>query len=156
MGVGGVRWNPDESIVIEALEKNDGKIRKTAQYLNVTHMTIYSYLNKHPAVKEVADALRNGYTNNLLDKAEDVFEFALDGKEEDLSNAIKSAIFVCNNLGRDRGYNHPNAALDGLRQSFELLNNSIEKNYYKDKKADEIIREADSCIHGEQRQDKPS
>ena len=104
-------------------------------------------------MKELEE-VRYAFNQALMDKSENVFDAALDGHEEDMTNALKAATFIMNNLGKERGYAHPNQVLGPLQASFDTLNSSIVKMHADQKH--ELIADADKCLHGEQCQDKPS
>ena len=150
----GCIWEPDEDRVIEVLEKVNGRLYKAIPIFGVNTRTLTNYLKRHPRVMKELEEVRYAFNQALMDKSENVFDAALDGHEEDMTNALKAATFIMNNLGKERGYAHPNQVLGPLQASFDTLNSSIVKMHADQKH--ELIADADKCLHGEQCQDQHS
>lgn len=118
----GVPWNPNKTVVLDALKRSDGVITFAAEALGVCRATLFTYVSKHPDVKEFVDSMRYSYDTKLLDGAENVLKKAIEGV--DLDKALKSAFFVLNNKGSERGYsaknnpNNPSGAIEGQLEQF--------------------------------------
>lgn len=107
MGVPGVPIKINPSEIAEAIKKYRGVVSRIHPALGMSHDTFYKLLKKHPSLKEALDEARETHTLELVDGAENALVKAL--SQDDMSIALKAAMYVLNNKGRDRGYNHPNA-----------------------------------------------
>ena len=85
-------YSDDE--IIGALKACRGKIYVAADRIGCTPQTIYTHMEKNPAIKTLVDDLRS----KMVDKAELKFEQAIDaGEHWAIAMALKT-------LGKDRGY----------------------------------------------------
>lgn len=95
--------------IIEALEKTMGNIRHAAKLLGYDYNTgpIFKRLKRHPEMREALEEIRRNRATVECDFAEDTVSYAMQQRERDLATSLKAAIFTLNNLGKDRGYCHP-------------------------------------------------
>lgn len=109
MATSGVKFNRSKNEIIEAIKKHNGKLTKVAKHLNCCYDTVRKYTDDDPEIVKLIHNLRQEYDENLCDLAEDTLTDAMDARVGDMTNALKSAFFVLNNKGKNRGYNHPEA-----------------------------------------------
>ena len=118
----GVPWNPKKDVVLDAIKRSDGVITLAAEALGVCRYTLHLYVKANPDVKEFLDSMRYSYDTALLDGAESVLKTAI--KSPDLDKALKSAFFILNNKGAERGYsaknnpNNPSGAIESQLEEF--------------------------------------
>ena len=110
MGTPGVPWTVDKLTIVEALKKRKGAVTLAAKDLSCCYTTLNKRIKEDEELKELVSQLRNAFTTELLDSAEDTLLYALDNKDQDLANALKSSFYVLNNKGKERGYAHPTDA----------------------------------------------
>ena len=113
MATPGVALKITDSELVNAITKHKGKLSYAARELNIHYVTLRKYTDDKPEIVQLIADLRNGYDVNLLDKAENVLEFAMDKMDTDINAALKSSMFVLNNKGKDRGYNPPSINQQG-------------------------------------------
>jgi hypothetical protein len=106
MGIQGIPFENchEKSDIIAALKKHDGKISYVAKELGCSHEAIYRYMDRHPDVKEARAEAQKAYLNKRLDVSESVLDVLASKVHTDPGNALKSAIYTLNNLGKERGY----------------------------------------------------
>lgn len=104
MGTPGVKFDRSKLEIVEAIKKYNGRLTRVAKEFNCKYDTIRKYTDDDPEVVELIRSLRQHYKENICDDAEDTLKDALDGRDKDMASALKSAFYVLNNLGRDRGY----------------------------------------------------
>ena len=112
MGTPGVKFDRPKSEIVEAIIKNNGKLTKVAKQLRCCYETVRKYTDDDPEIVQLIHNLRQEYDENLCDLAEDTLTDAMDARVGDMANALKSAFFVLNNKGRNRGYNPPQAGFN--------------------------------------------
>jgi hypothetical protein len=125
MGVGGHPFKAHKHLIIESIVKHKGVLVRIAKDFGVERNTIRRKINEDPElIEELANA-RKDYIENLCDDAEDVLSMALKKADVDTNNGLKSAFYILNNLGRDRGYTPPAQAINPVDENylkrFELL-----------------------------------
>lgn len=116
MGTQGVAFECDKMILMSLLEKHQGRVSHVADELEIQRHTLLKYIKKDDELKDFLDSVRKGYQHQLLDDAEATIYYALEHKEENLNAALRSAFFILTNLGRDRGYDHPEVRVDDERK----------------------------------------
>jgi hypothetical protein len=109
MGTPGVPFDVPKETIVHALNKNRGVLRYACMDLDCSYHTLYRAVQKEPELIELLKALRHGLIEDRLDESEAVLEYALHNKSNDLSSALKAAMYKLNNLGRKRGYTPPSA-----------------------------------------------
>lgn len=109
MGTSGVKFDRSKDDIIDAIKKHRGKLYKVAKQLNCHYETVRKYTDDDPDIVQLIHDLRHGYDEDLCDLAEDTLVDAMEARVGDMGNALKSAFFVLNNKGKDRGYNHPDS-----------------------------------------------
>ncbi len=107
MGVGGRPFLFKKADMLRAIEKHNGVIMRIAKEFGVDRSTIHTKFREDVDFQQALSKARKEYVEVLLDKSESALEMALDRCEEDMNNALKSAFYYLNNLGRDRGYSPP-------------------------------------------------
>jgi len=100
-----LKWKKHE--IVESIKKYKGRLTKVAKELGCSYMTIRNHTDPYPEVVELIKHLRMDWNESLLDSAEDTLTDALDARNSDMNNALKSAFFVLNNKGKERGYVPP-------------------------------------------------
>ena len=103
MGQSGVPLNVSRDEIIEAMKACHGNMVRVARYLGCSHEAIYTRMRSDPELKAELAKAREAFVESLCDKAEDVLIYALE-QREDLTNAMKSAMYSLNNQGKQRGY----------------------------------------------------
>lgn len=109
MGIGGIRHGISDEDFIEALEQSEGVVTQAAKLLRVTPPTIYNIINENPHLEKALKDVRFRYQQKMLDRSEHVLQHLVH-QEQDMGLAYKSAVYTLNNLGRPRGYSHPEVA----------------------------------------------
>jgi hypothetical protein len=104
MGTQGVKFDRSKFEILEAIKKHNGKLTRAARELNCNYDTIRKYTDDDPEVVQLIKNLRQQYKEDMCDSAEDTLKDAIDGRNVDMTSALKSAFYVLNNLGRERGY----------------------------------------------------
>lgn len=107
MATPGVPFDIPIATIVASIKKHKGRLGKVAQELKCHFCTIKKYTDKHPEVVELIKDLRRDWNETLLDAAEDTLTDAMDARIDDMGSALKSAFFVLNNKGRERGYIPP-------------------------------------------------
>lgn len=95
--------------ILEALEKTLGNVRQAAKLLGYEYNTgpIFKRLKNHPDLRDALTEIRRNRAHMECDFAEDTVSYAMQQRERDLPTSLKAAIYTLNNLGKDRGYCHP-------------------------------------------------
>lgn len=93
--------------VIQSLKKCKGRITYSAKDLGIDYRTLRRIVDEDLALKEFMDELCYAREEKELDAAEEVLLHALDEHKKNMKNALSSAMFILNNRGKKRGYNHP-------------------------------------------------
>jgi predicted transcriptional regulator len=120
MGVGGVPFRPKKESIISALKKHGGIVTRAAIELGVARWVLSKYLSKHKEFDELKEDLRQNFRAQLCDKAETALEEILT-QNEDTTNRLRSAQYILNNLGKERGYS-PLAVQASGETARELIN----------------------------------
>lgn len=106
MAIPGIPHGITDDEFIIAFERCGGILEQAAAELGVTTKCIHDHMRKNPSVREELNQIRRRYQYRMLDRAEKVLNDSMD-QEEDPNLAFRSSVYVLNNLGRDRGYSHP-------------------------------------------------
>jgi DNA-directed RNA polymerase sigma subunit (sigma70/sigma32) len=109
MATPGKLFTKSKDEIVEAIKKHKGRLTKVAKELNCHYDTVRKYTDPYPEIVDLIKYLRQDYDENLCDLAEDTLTTAMENCPDDMSSALKSAFFVLNNKGKQRGYNHPDA-----------------------------------------------
>ena len=104
MGTPGVPFNIDKATIVETIKKRKGVITHICKDLHVCHGTMLKHINLDPELKELLDETRHEFSESLCDMAENTLAFAMNNRDTDPGNALGSAKFILNNLGKKRGY----------------------------------------------------
>ena len=110
---------------LQIMEKNKCVITHAAKQIGISRVAIYNYIKRHNLEDEITK-LRFAYVEQLIDKAEGVIEYAMEQKEEDLTNSIKASVFLLNNLGKSRGYAHP-IVENRFNKEFDTMDTNIQR-----------------------------
>jgi len=125
MGVGGHPFKVHKHLIVEAILKHKGVLKRVGDEFGVTRNTIRLKVNEDPELIEILADARKDYIENLCDDAENVLEIALKKADVDTNNGLKAAFYILNNQGRDRGYTPPAQAINPVDENylkrFELL-----------------------------------
>lgn len=100
----GVHWKGEKRDIEDALYKSKGRISHACKILNIARSTLYKYLDKHPELKDLIEKLRHDFEEVLLDKSENVIEYALSQMQNDLGYALKASFFTLKARGKKRGW----------------------------------------------------
>lgn len=106
MGVSGVRWKPQKSDIMDALQQAKGVVTQAAKMLGVQRTTLSEYIKNNPDIKPLLEEMRYHFEEELLDASEQLLRACV-GQRDDLSAALKAAFYYLNNKGKKRGYAHP-------------------------------------------------
>ena len=93
--------------IIDALKQNKGYVKYTAKYLGVSIHWIYKKIEEHN-LWQILEEIRHMNRIEYCDKSENVL-YKLLNREDVPQVQYKAAVYFLNNLGQDRGFNHPNA-----------------------------------------------
>ncbi len=104
MAIRGVPLNKTKQNIIDALKECKGVVTHAANKLKITRQCIYNIIKENEDMKPLLAEMREEYEEELLDAAEDVITYALNNKENDLTNAMKAAYFALNNKGSKRNW----------------------------------------------------
>jgi len=115
MGTPGVPWKMAKSRILEVIKKKKGVVAQICKELDIAFETYVKHIKNKEEFKEAIDNARNDYDTTIADMAENALMRGL--QDEDPNAYLKSAMYVLNNKGRDRGYNHPEAQ----KQVFTLV-----------------------------------
>lgn len=115
MATPGVKFDTPLEEIVELIKKHRGRLTKVAKELNCKYDTVRKYTDPYPEVVQLIKELRRDYEEDMCDLAEDTLFDAMDKRLVDMSNALKSAFFLLNNKGKDRGYNHPDSQNSGIQ-----------------------------------------
>ena len=106
MAVSGIKLNLPKESIITALTESKGVISRTALRLDVSEVYLRKRIKEFPDVEQLLEDLRFNYETKLLDMAEDCVVTAMSRQDSDPNNALKSAFFVLNSRGQERGYSN--------------------------------------------------
>lgn len=107
MGTPGVPWEVPREKIEQALKKQKGRLTYACKDLNCTYRVLKKHIDEHPDLQELLVRLRNEFDCTLLDMAESSLVRGM--SESDPNAYLRSAFYVLNHKGKDRGYNHPEA-----------------------------------------------
>lgn len=124
MGTPGVPLNFDKAVITSAIKKHRGRLYNVAKELGCHYETVRKYTDPHPDLVELIANLRKDFDENLCNSAEDTLTDAMEGRKKDMASALRSAFFVLNNKGIDRGYTPPHNMVkdDGKKVTPEQIN----------------------------------
>jgi hypothetical protein len=104
MGTPGVPWEGTKVQILASIKKQHGRVTYVAKELNCDYITVKKRIDADPELtKALADA-RSGFGETLLDMSESALMRGL--TNEDPNAYLKSAFYVLNNKGKERGYSH--------------------------------------------------
>lgn len=127
MGIPGVPFNCTKNQILDAIKKSGGRFLHIAALLNYDDSTVRKHINADPELVQALKDARNTRDEGLLDGAEDTLKLALEKADTDIQSALKSAFYVLNNKGKERGYASPDEkAADRMIQI-----NNVERPYHK-------------------------
>ena len=151
MAVGGIpiAQQIDPTLMLTTLKKNKGRLLSAARELDIDVVTLRKHFNSTEELKEELRSARNNYIEWRLDKCEEVMDKLLENVDDDPNNAFKSSQYILNNLGRERGYAHPEVAsvteaqekgyqdvLRQLKENHSLARNNAENNSNTESKSE--------------------
>lgn len=126
MGSRAEKFVPNHDELKKVIREYNGKMYPISIKMGVYSTTLINYIKRDPELSNYLSEIRETYKEKLVGQAEEVFEYAMDNKEEDLNNAMKAATYVCDNLGTMYGYNKvANNSHEELKRSFDQLNSAI-------------------------------
>ena len=99
----------ESALIISTLKKNNGVISKAARELGLHRDTLTAFFNSSEELKEILKKARLDYVTSRLDICEEVMDTLMTRIDDDPNHAFKSAMYILNNHGKDRGYAHPDA-----------------------------------------------
>ncbi len=127
MGTPGVPWVVTKEQLQQALKDHKGKISYVAKYFNVGYRCARRRIESDPELVQLMSDLRNEFEQTILDIAESTVAKTMTKLEEDTTNALKSAFFVLNSRGRERGWNNTLSEQVEITQKFDMLMNQIKE-----------------------------
>lgn len=104
MGIPGVPFDCTKDQILDAIKKSGGRFLHIAALLNYDDTTVRKHINADPELVQALKDARKTRDEGLLDGAEDALKKALEKVDTDMQSALKSAFYVLNNKGQDRGY----------------------------------------------------
>jgi hypothetical protein len=104
MGIPGVPFNCTKEEILDAIKKSGGRFLRIAALLNYADQTVRTHIYADPDLMQALKDARNTRDEGLLDGAEDTLKLALEKAGVDMNSALKSAFYVLNNKGKERGY----------------------------------------------------
>jgi len=150
MAIQGVPWDISNEIIIEHLKKSAGRTTHAKLTLNVTYMTLMKRINSDPELKEKLKEIRHEHDENLVDTAEIVLKKLADKADTDPAHALKSAFYILNNKGKERGYspyNNP-SNVPPNEANLELIQSLMEANKKQSKEIDELKSKTNAVDSG--------
>jgi hypothetical protein len=93
-------WVPNLEDVIVAIKENIGNLRAVAKHFGVSHIAMYSLMDRHPELKPIIDNARETGRNVLLDKAERNMSYYINDPEH--AKAYNASTYVLDKLGHER------------------------------------------------------
>jgi hypothetical protein len=128
MGTPGVALKIEKEKIEQSIKKHRGRVSLIADEFKCGWRAMNNLIQKHTDLVELLEEYRQYRDASLCDLAEDTLQDALDRRGVDMNNALKSAFFVLNNKGKDRGYNHPDANSNVIQitpaQAMKLIDES--------------------------------
>lgn len=109
MATSGSPWIIDKQDIIDTIKRRKGVLRHVAKDLNVAPTTLLKKINSDPEIVQLVKDERNAVHEISLDESEETILYAMQNREIDLSNALKSAFFTLNSKGESRGWKNTNA-----------------------------------------------
>lgn len=109
MGTPGVPLNIPRERIVQSIKKKKGIVTQICADLDIDYHTYQKHIRDDPELKAMLDRARHDYKETICDMAETAIMRAINQKD-DLNVAAKYSQYVLNNMGQDRGYNHPEAS----------------------------------------------
>lgn len=107
MGTPGVPFDATKEQILSAIKESGGRFLRIAALLGYADNTVRAHIYADPELMQAIKDARKTRDEGLLDGAEDALKKALDKADLDINAALKSAFYVLNNKGKDRGYASP-------------------------------------------------
>jgi len=107
MGIGGVPFDCTKLEILDAIKKSGGRFLKIASILGYADQTVRTHIYADPELMQALKDARKTRDEKLLDGAEDTLSLALERADTDMQSALKSAFYVLNNKGQERGFCDP-------------------------------------------------
>lgn len=95
------------STVLAALRKHSGVITPTAKEVGLDRATLSKFIDRTPELKREMAIQREQYVEKRMDVAENVLDQLMQKVDSRPELALRSSIYILNNHGRRRNYNHP-------------------------------------------------
>jgi len=93
--------------VLTALKKHCGVVTPAAKELGLDRWTLAKYIERHRELKEEVVRQREMYVEKRMDVAENVLDKLMQNADQRPELALRSSIYILNNHGKKRNYNHP-------------------------------------------------
>lgn len=111
MGAHGKRCNLNKSQISQSLKKMKGRLTYAAKDLDISYRTLVRKIEKFD-LKDLVSEISTSRNETELDSAEEVLmqiltDFKKENGKKDLKVALQAAMYILNNRGKSRGYNHP-------------------------------------------------
>lgn len=106
MGVQGIPHGFTDQEIFDAIEKTKGVVVRASELLCLSPRALHEILSEKPHLRTALREIRRQFQYEMVDQSEQVLCKSI-YQEEDLSLALRAATYILNNLGRDRGYCHP-------------------------------------------------
>ena len=103
MGTPGVPLNLPPGAIAASIKKNKGVGSKICKELDIHHSTFIEHVRADPVLVKLLDDARHDRLEERLDDAENTLDECKNQRQE-LSVALKSAMYLLNNRGKSRGY----------------------------------------------------
>lgn len=93
--------------VITALKKHCGVITPAAKELGLDRAVLSRLIDRTPELKKELALQREQYVERRMDVAENVLDKLMQNADTRPELALRSSIYILNNHGKKRNYNHP-------------------------------------------------
>lgn len=93
--------------VLTCLKKHYGVVTPAAKELGLDRWTLAKYIERHKELRDEVARQREQYVERRMDVAENVLDKLMQNADQRPELALRSSIYILNNHGKKRNYNHP-------------------------------------------------
>ena len=126
MGTPGVKFQITKDMIVSVIKECKGVIAHSAKKLDISELWLRREIKKFPDVVELLAELRHNFNENILDMAENTMQYAMSKREEDLSSALRGAMYTLNSRGQSRGWNNTLVINDKTPSEYDMQNKNME------------------------------
>lgn len=113
--------------IFEIIHECQGNAKHVYQKIGYSSNGWYLFMEEHPEVREELEKAREYKREDRNDAAETALDIMLRRLEEDPERAFKSAKYILDNHGKDRGWNKDKDEGDGDQEIRVIVQASDEK-----------------------------